>query len=301
MPLTFNQNHVGLIPTDPTNKLKSTTLLILMIKNFDWKQIQEDYNRGLSQKELTKKYGVSTGMLYTAKAKGLIVFRSMSEAMQLASVKKPRTHSEETKKKISERRKAYLALHPEKVPYRLNHSSKRSMPELIFEKALVDYGFIKGIDFQPEHPMGLYQYDFAFFKQRIDIEIDGGTHTSDKVVEIDKHRDQWSLERGWHVLRLTASEVLKDVNACLNKLLEMLSLPLLEVKVDESKKRHCKCGSEISYGAKNCKTCDSSSRRKVDRPTKEVLLAQVEELGYVATGKKYGVSDNAIRKWLKSM
>jgi very-short-patch-repair endonuclease len=283
-----------------------------MNKNFDWKQIQEDYSRGLSQKDLIKKYNVSINDLYRAKKQGLITFRSKSEARRTATVNKPRTHSEETKKKISERRKAYLALHPEKVPYRLNHSSKRSMPELIFEKALVDYGFVKGIDFQSEYPMSLYQYDFAFLEQRIDIEIDGGTHTSDKVVEIDKRRDQWSLERGWRVLRLTASEVLKDVNACLNKLLEMLSLPLLEIKVGEvkiiksnnksfSKKKNCKCGAEIHVRANKCIACYSSSQRKVDRPTKEVLLAQVEELGYVATGKKYGVSDNAIRKWLKSM
>jgi Trp operon repressor len=30
-----------------------------MEKKYDWKQIQEDYNRGLSQRELTEKYGVS--------------------------------------------------------------------------------------------------------------------------------------------------------------------------------------------------------------------------------------------------
>jgi hypothetical protein len=28
------------------------------------------------------------------------------------------------------------------------------------------------------------------------------------------------------------------------------------------------------------------------------LRADVERLGYSATGRKYGVSDNAVRKWL---
>jgi hypothetical protein len=41
------------------------------------------------------------------------------------------------------------------------------------------------------------------------------------------------------------------------------------------------------------------SKRKVDRPEYEVLLKEVEELGYCATGRKYGVSDNSIRKWIK--
>jgi transposase-like protein len=40
--------------------------------------------------------------------------------------------------------------------------------------------------------------------------------------------------------------------------------------------------------------------RKVDRPPCEVLRAEIETLGYAATGRKYGVSDNAIRKWIKA-
>jgi transposase-like protein len=29
------------------------------------------------------------------------------------------------------------------------------------------------------------------------------------------------------------------------------------------------------------------------------LIAEINELGYSAVGRKYGVSDNAVRKWLK--
>jgi hypothetical protein len=39
-------------------------------------------------------------------------------------------------------------------------------------------------------------------------------------------------------------------------------------------------------------------RRKVARPSRAVLLGDIGDLGYSATGRKYGVSDNAIRKWL---
>lgn len=41
------------------------------------------------------------------------------------------------------------------------------------------------------------------------------------------------------------------------------------------------------------------SKRSVERPPLHQLLKEVKELGYVGTGKKYGVSDNAIRKWVK--
>jgi hypothetical protein len=42
------------------------------------------------------------------------------------------------------------------------------------------------------------------------------------------------------------------------------------------------------------------SLRKVDRPTKEELEELIPNNTFVALGKKYGVSDNAIRKWCKS-
>jgi hypothetical protein len=40
-------------------------------------------------------------------------------------------------------------------------------------------------------------------------------------------------------------------------------------------------------------------RRRVDRPPYEQLLREIEELGYLAVGRRYGVSDNAIRKWVR--
>jgi hypothetical protein len=40
-------------------------------------------------------------------------------------------------------------------------------------------------------------------------------------------------------------------------------------------------------------------RRKVPRPSYETLLADLESMSFLAVGRKYGVSDNAIRKWLR--
>ena len=40
-------------------------------------------------------------------------------------------------------------------------------------------------------------------------------------------------------------------------------------------------------------------QRKVGRPSYEVLVKEIESLGYVGTGKKYGVSNNAVKKWLR--
>lgn len=38
-------------------------------------------------------------------------------------------------------------------------------------------------------------------------------------------------------------------------------------------------------------------RQIVERPPREQLLQEIKELGFVGTGKKYNVTDNAIRKW----
>jgi hypothetical protein len=43
----------------------------------------------------------------------------------------------------------------------------------------------------------------------------------------------------------------------------------------------------------------SVSQRKTQRPSYEQLQKEIKENGYSATGGKYGVSDNAIRKWIK--
>jgi transposase-like protein len=40
-------------------------------------------------------------------------------------------------------------------------------------------------------------------------------------------------------------------------------------------------------------------RRKVPRPPYEQLLKDVASMSFVAIGRKYGVSDNAVRKWIR--
>jgi transposase-like protein len=41
-------------------------------------------------------------------------------------------------------------------------------------------------------------------------------------------------------------------------------------------------------------------RRKIERPPYDQLLREIVETSYVAVGRKYGVSDNAIRKWVRA-
>lgn len=266
-----------------------------MYKKYDWKLIQEDYNSGLSTRELIAKYGMSSCALTKAQRRKDITFRSKSQAISLASIKNPRKLSEETKKKISESRIKYLKEHPEKVPYRLNHSSKRSIPELRLEKAMLDHG-ITG--FKTQFPMNIYQYDFAFVDEKLDVEVDGATHLTDNIKTIDERRDKWSIERGWRILRISASEIQKNIIGCINKILNELSKPLLPVLI-EDKINKCQCAATISRYSKMCSNCRAFSQRRVERPDITTLLKEIDEIGYSAVGRKYGVSDNSIRKWIK--
>ena len=59
-----------------------------------------------------------------------------------------------------------------------------------------------------------------------------------------------------------------------------------EFKTISKKRKYCSC------------KCAKIGRRRVNRPSKEILLKEIEETNYCAVGRKYGVSDNAIRKWL---
>lgn len=64
-------------------------------------------------------------------------------------------------------------------------------------------------------------------------------------------------------------------------------------------KKQCECGLEIRKESNMCNKCHTKSLRKVERPSIEQLKIDIKELGYAGTGRKYGVSDNAIRKWIK--
>jgi hypothetical protein len=74
-----------------------------------------------------------------------------------------------------------------------------------------------------------------------------------------------------------------------------------EVKeIIERNKNFCKCGLEIYNSSKNCIKCSHVVQRKIKiRPSLETLLHDVNEIGYEGTGRKYSVSGNNIKKWLK--
>lgn len=78
----------------------------------------------------------------------------------------------------------------------------------------------------------------------------------------------------------------------------------VEAKSAESRKTgNCEgCGASIFPRSKRCFSCASEALKgnfKIDWPPVHEVLSMVNVSSYVAVGKKLGVTDNAIRKFLK--
>lgn len=64
------------------------------------------------------------------------------------------------------------------------------------------------------------------------------------------------------------------------------------------------CKKQITKKSKRCLKCSNKARigrnRKVERPSYKQLIKEIKKTNYVQVGKKYGVCDNTIRKWVKN-
>ena len=76
--------------------------------------------------------------------------------------------------------------------------------------------------------------------------------------------------------------------------------PLHDYTKDNNIYRCSLCGQLITRKASLCKTCACAQRRKVERPDPIVLAQEILNSNFCAVGRKYGVTDNAIRKWCKA-
>lgn len=207
--------------------------------------------------------------------------------------------SEETKKKLSEIRIAYLKANPDKVPYKLNHKHKETYPETYFKECLPNFVY------QYRIPETLYEGDFVNPHSKVIIEIDGEQHYVDsKIVQHDIKRTNRLEELGWKIIRVRW----RDFNRLNRNKKEEIISNLNKESIEDFNidyyikvKRICiDCGKElkgdISIRCKNCSNRKNGlTSRKFEIPKIE-LEKLVSELSLTAIGNRFGVSDNAIRK-----
>ena len=66
-----------------------------------------------------------------------------------------------------------------------------------------------GFHFRRQHPIGPFVVDFACMSATLVVEVDGPTHDPD----LDRPRQAYIERQGWTVVRVSADEVLRDVEA----------------------------------------------------------------------------------------
>ena len=63
--------------------------------------------------------------------------------------------------------------------------------------------------------------------------------------------------------------------------------------------RYCSHACGCRWDRSRLRGRPKPASRKVERPPREQLLTEIEATGYCAVGRRYGVSDNAVRKWVR--
>lgn len=258
--------------------------------------------------------------------------------------------SDEARRKISEKRKAWLLANPEKHPWR-NRDKFKSEPCLRVAEFLEKNGIKFIAEFQPQINGRFFSIDLALPDRMIALEINGNQHyeRSGKLKPYYQERHDLLVAAGWNVLEIHYS-------ACFNfskwvDFVETLKSSEMVKEFDyfnykgkikiEKPKFFCDCGNQRRSNARQCGDCRKivSSRpkikrerrvvynlcecgkqkitrsvkclscnnkqdklwaRRAQRPTKEELLSLVWEFPLTTLSKRFGVSDVAIKKWVKS-
>lgn len=91
-----------------------------------------------------------------------------------------------------------------------------SLPEQTLWKRLRNRQ-LAGLKFRRQQPLGAYTIDFYCAELQLAIEIDGIDHN--RRVDADKARDAWIMQQGVRVVRISASDVNRDIAAVLDAIL----------------------------------------------------------------------------------
>jgi hypothetical protein len=81
--------------------------------------------------------------------------------------------------------------------------------------------------------------------------------------------------------------------------MESRTCPRCGEKFTPNDRRQRYCSRYCGMRSKRLQGVPKPALRRAERPAYEQLVAEIAETSYVAVGRKYGVSDNAIRKWVR--
>jgi len=80
-----------------------------------------------------------------------------------------------------------------------------------------------GLKFKRQKTLGPYIADFACLEYHLVVEVDGGQHNEQRLIE-DRKRDAWLATQGFTVLRFWNHEVLQETAAVLERIRQVVEL-----------------------------------------------------------------------------
>lgn len=271
----------------------------LLFSETEKEQIIKDYVENfLSIREIGIKYNIKSKSYISNLLQNKT--RNVSQANKIAHKKYPEKflHSQETKNKMREKRLTYMKLHPEQTAWRIKNES---YPEKIFEKFLIENGYSEKYLIQREYSVFPYFIDFAFVDLKIAIEIDGSQHLLEERRKKDEKKDILLQENGWKVIRIAENVVKNEwdtISNVLNKFINVDNNLFFEkVGIIYSPKKNRQLVKRDRFGRSEKMNNSAIKQRHVERPSAEQLVEDLKTSNFTKVGEKYGVSDNAIRKW----
>ncbi len=76
--------------------------------------------------------------------------------------------------------------------------------------------------FRRQFPIGRYIVDFCCPQAKLVIELDGGQHNENDIIERDMARDKFLEDEGYKILRVWNNEVDNNIEGVFQKIFEML-------------------------------------------------------------------------------
>jgi very-short-patch-repair endonuclease len=225
--------------------------------------------------------------------------RTLVEANRIGKKLFPLKHSDSSKAILRYKRLKYMEENPEKTAWRC---SNISYPEKLFLEKITNSGLDKKYLIIREYSVFPYFIDFAFLNEKIAVEIDGGQHLLPDRKNSDIVKDKVLNENGWKVVRVTENEVKTNIDNLFLVILNILGENDVEIKntkIGVFKHKKSDKVKTIKSGLTDKEIERVLKQRKVIRPEYSILIEDIKNLGYLGTGRKYGVSDNSIRKWIK--
>jgi very-short-patch-repair endonuclease len=81
---------------------------------------------------------------------------------------------------------------------------------------------LSGFKFVRQEPVGPYFADFACREERVIVEVDGATHSSDTELQQDLCRSLFLIAHGYRIVRVTNDDVYRNLDGVLETILAKL-------------------------------------------------------------------------------